>query len=458
MDKTICPTCKIDTVLHSGTVRLSNKLYNKGLAKLTNGDLTQGIEILNRSVSVNKNNIPARNLLGLALFEIGHIGEALKHWVISQSLQKEDNPAIDYLEEARKNSRALEALSDAVTKYNQALVYLKQKSDDLAIIQLKRAVEINPRFVDALNLLALCYLIQNNREQAAAAAERVLGIDVQNTVALNYLSVVNPGRLRPETRRVGPSRPGQKAPGGKGATRYKGIAVQEKKSGTFRFDIILAFVIGAVCTFAVGYIMLMPAMARQHENQLQAYRNRLTEANEARAADAEMHGQAISEMGQQAQLQEAELEAWAARYDRQDRIIRFHQADVLFRDDQLLEAIERLDNLDLTGLPLDIVERAEDIRENAYPRLATRFVNEGLSAFTARDYYKALVDLELAHRFMAPTAPRRAEFLMALGTLYSRDEERHAEARELLEELREYFPRHMPQTRDNLLNSLTDPE
>jgi len=431
------------------------------LAKLNNGDMTQGIEFLNRSVSINKNNIPARNLLGLALFEIGYIGDALKHWVISQSLQKENNLAKDYLEEARKNSRALEALNDAAVKYNQSLVYLQQKSDDLAIIQLKRAVELNPRFVDALNLLTLCHLIQNNREKAAATAERVLDIDVQNTIALNYLSIVNPGRAKPDTRKVVLTRPGQKGHGGTKsapATRYKGITVQEKKASSFRFDIILAFVIGAVCTFAVGYIMLMPAMARQHESQLQAYSNRLNEAGAARAADAEMHEQAILEMEAQAMLKEETIQDWEARYDRQDRIIRFHQADNLFRDEQLLDAIERLDNLDMTGLPRDMQERAEEIRESAYPRLATRFVNEGLAAMTARDYYKAMVDLELAHRFMAPTAPRRAEFLMALATLYAREEERHAEARELLEELQEEHPWHRAVTRQQLFDSLTDQE
>ena len=447
-------------MLYEGTMRLSDKLYNKGLAKLTNGDLTQGISFLNRSVSVNKNNISARNLLGLALFEIGYIGDALKHWVISQSLKKEDNLASDYLEEARKNARTLEVLSDAASKYNQALVYLKQKSDDLAIIQLKRAVELNPRFIDALNLLSLCYLIQNNREKAAAAAERVLAIDVQNTIALNYLSIISPGRVRPDAQRVMP-RPGQKGKGaarGAQAPRYKGLAVQEKKARTFRFDIILAFVLSAACTFAVIYIMFYPAITRQHDSDLQVYRNRLNEAAEARASDAEMHGQAVSEMAEQAKLQEEEIEAWEARYDRADRIIRFHQADNLFRDDQFLETIERLDNLDLTDLPRDIQERAEHIREYAYPRVATLYVNEGLRAFTASDYYKALVDLEIAHRFMAPTAPRRAEFLMALGTLYYRDEERHAEARVLLEELRDNFPLHAPVTRQRMLDGLTDQE
>jgi len=434
-------------------VRLSDKLYNKGLSKLNSGDLTQGIEILNRSVSVNKNNIPARNLLGLALFEVGYVGDAFKHWVVSQSFQKEDNPATGYLEQARKNIRALEALNDATVKYNQALIYIKQKSDDLAIIQLKRAVELNPRFVSALNLLALCYLIQNSREKAAAAAERVLAVDIQNVIALNYLSIINPARTKHETRKG--------EVGNKGSTKsvsspYRGINIQEKKARNFRFDIILALVIGAVCTFAIMYIMFYPAIDRQHENQLQAYRTSLNEAENARIADAEVHIAELAEKDSHIQAQEGLLEQWEAQYERADRIIRFMQADNLFRDDQLLEAIERLDVIDMEGLPRDLVDRDIEIRENAYPRLGTQFVNEGLSAFNTGDYYKALVDLELALRFMPPTAARRAEFLLALGTLYARDEARHPEARVLLEELVAEFPNHRPQHTGSLLDSLTD--
>jgi len=450
----------VDTVLYAGTVRLSDKLYNKGLSKLNNGDLTQGIELLSRSVSVNKNNVDARNLLGLALFEIGYVGDALKHWVVSQSIKKTDNLAATYIEEARRNSRALEALNDAVAKYNQALIYIKQKNDDLAIIQLKRATELNPHFVDALNLLALCYLIQNNREKAATAAERVLAVDAQNTIALNYLSIINPGRTRPDTRKLSSvglaGRKGSVTSKDLPKTSYQAMTIQEKKARNFRFDIILALVIGAACSFAIIYILFFPAIHRQNESELRVYRDQLDAAAEAREEDARLHEEEMLFRHEQDEIRIAEIEALEARYELQDRTIRFHQVDNLFRDGQFLEAIERLDAIDMTGLPRDLADRAEFIQEDAYPRLAVYFVTEGLRAFNASDYYKALVDLELARRFMAPTAPRRAEFLFALGSLYYDDAARHEDALEVLTELRENFPNHAPIRTGNMINSLTN--
>jgi len=460
--KSLCPYCKVDAVLYSGTVRLSDKLYNKGLTKLNNADLTQGIELLNRSVSVNKNNVPARNLLGLALFEIGYVGDALKHWVVSQSLVKDNNLASYYIEEARKNGRSLEELNDAVMKYNQALTYINHKSDDLAIIQLKRAVELNPRFIDALNLLALCHLIQNDREKAAAAAERVLAIDIQNTVALNYLNIINPGRAKPESRHTGgragairkEAARGPKAP----VPIYKPVAMQEKKPRAFRFDIILALIIGAACAFAAMYVLLVPALDRQHASQLQIYQNNVTAAENARIADAEAHATAILAMEADVAAKQAIVDATEAQFDLQDRKIQFNNIENVFRDGELYDAVTRLDELDVSGFPRDLIDRAENIRDAAYPQLAVQFRTSGVNAFNANDYYLALAELERALRFMDPDDPalRTAPFLEALATIYVEDEARHAEARVLLEEMRDRFPHHRPRTRDNMFTRLTD--
>ena len=160
----LCPNCKMDSVLYAGTLRISDALYNKGLIKAKAADLSGALECLAKSIEFNKNNIQARNLLGLVQHEVGHVGDALKHWVISCSLQRDNNPAKYYIDEAQKSGRSLERLNDAVQMYNQALDDLKQNSDDMAIIKLRKSVEINPKFIDAHNLLCYCYLVQRESD------------------------------------------------------------------------------------------------------------------------------------------------------------------------------------------------------------------------------------------------------------------------------------------------------
>ena len=72
-------------------------------------------------------------------------------------MHNEKNPAAEYLNTYGENIRNSEKMEDSVSLYNEALEYVKQKNDDLAIIRLKKALDINNKFVEALNLLSLCY-------------------------------------------------------------------------------------------------------------------------------------------------------------------------------------------------------------------------------------------------------------------------------------------------------------
>ena len=106
----------------------------------------------------NKYNIDARNLLGLVYYEMGEVVDALSEWVISKSYQQDNNMAGRYLDELRQNKAQLDEINQTIKKYNQALLYCHQDSRDLAIIQLKKVLSLNPKLVRGHQLLALLYL------------------------------------------------------------------------------------------------------------------------------------------------------------------------------------------------------------------------------------------------------------------------------------------------------------
>lgn len=58
--------------------------------------------------------------------------------MISKNYQPKDNLASRYLDEVQKNQARLDSVNQTIKKYNQALLYCKQNSRDLAIIQLKK--------------------------------------------------------------------------------------------------------------------------------------------------------------------------------------------------------------------------------------------------------------------------------------------------------------------------------
>ena len=71
--ETICRNCGADVSIQKRIVRISNLLYNRGLEKASVRDLSGAQTLLRQSVRFNKENIDARNLLGLCYFETGEV-------------------------------------------------------------------------------------------------------------------------------------------------------------------------------------------------------------------------------------------------------------------------------------------------------------------------------------------------------------------------------------------------
>ena len=159
MKRQKCEKCGQDLKIYKKILHLSNYYYNVGLEKAKVRDLTGAILVLKKSLELNKKNINARNLLGLVYFESGETVSALSEWVISKHFQPDDNDADAYMESVQKNATKLETLNQTIKKYNGALQSAKTGSEDLAIIQLKKVVSLNPHFIRALQLLALLYPI-----------------------------------------------------------------------------------------------------------------------------------------------------------------------------------------------------------------------------------------------------------------------------------------------------------
>ena len=186
-----CPHCSADVKIYKKIIRASNYYYNEGLAKASVRDLSGAIYSLNKSLHFNKLNTQARNLLGLIYFEMGETVSALSEWVISRNFQSERNDAERYLDAIQKNPAKLETINQTIKKYNQALMYCRQNSQDLAVIQLKKVLSLNPNLIKGHQLLALLYIQAGKYDQAKKYLRAAGKIDSSNTLTLRYLKEVN---------------------------------------------------------------------------------------------------------------------------------------------------------------------------------------------------------------------------------------------------------------------------
>lgn len=178
-------------------IHQSNYWYNDGLSKAQIHDTSGAIASLRKSLQCNQRNVTARNLLGLVYYARGEVGEALVEWIISKNFQSHENIADYFIKKVQGNPTELEAMNNAIKKYNQCLAYCEQNGEDLALIQLKKVVQAHPTFLKAQLLLALLYIRTEQYGRARQILKKAHKLDTTNEMVLRYmheLSKINNGK------------------------------------------------------------------------------------------------------------------------------------------------------------------------------------------------------------------------------------------------------------------------
>lgn len=257
---------------------IANSYYNLGLEKAGIRDLTGAVVCLKKSVHFNKYHIDARNLLGLIYYEMGEVAQALVQWVISSNFQPAKNRATYYLEEIQGKPGRLEVTSQNVKKYNQALIHAQNGSDDLAVLQLTRVVEVNPQFVKAHLVLALLYMNREDYTKAGRSLYKVLQIDKNNPKAQWYMSIVkaNTGKADIEKKKL------------KNAFSHRqmqddDIIIPPTYKENTGWQTVLNIIAGLVLGTAAFFFLIMPANTRAlnqlHNQELLKMSEQLNQKN-----------------------------------------------------------------------------------------------------------------------------------------------------------------------------------
>ena len=259
--------------------RVSNSFYNEGLRRAQRRDLTGAVQYLKKCLNLNKYHIDARNLLGLIYYEMGEVSEALVQWVISMNLKDRDNRADFYLEQIQRKQERLEQVSQVIRRYNQALFQAKSGSDDLAVLQLTRVVEANPRFVKAHLLLALLYITHEDYTKAGKSLYKVLKIDKNNPTASWYMAIVKArtGKAEIERRKI------------KNAFSHRqmqddDVIIPPSYKENTGLQSVLNIGAGLLLGAAVIFLLVMPAKLKEvnnaHTQELLQYNEQLNQKNE----------------------------------------------------------------------------------------------------------------------------------------------------------------------------------
>ncbi|WP_349666823.1 hypothetical protein [Lacrimispora sp.] len=262
---------------------IANSYYNMGLEKAKLRDLTGSADCLKKCLHFNKYMTDARNLLGLIYYEVGEVGDALVQWVISKNLQPEDNRADYYLEVIQKKKGTMDLERRAVRRFNQALAYVKSESEDLAILQLNKAVEDKPNYVKAQLLFALLYIVREDYQKAGKAVNKVLQIDHNHPKALYYKSIMKDTGIRVKPEREPEKRKLKNVVSHRQMQDDDVIIPPSYKENT-RDQAVLNILAGLLLGAAVVFFMVMPANTKaindNHNKEMLKYSEQLSQANQ----------------------------------------------------------------------------------------------------------------------------------------------------------------------------------
>ena len=281
-EHSFCTNCGAEVGLYKKIIRTSNYFYNDGLARAKIRDMSGAIVSLRESLKFNKNNIKARNLLGLVYFEIGEVPAALSEWVISSNLKNHKNIATDYIDRVQSNAGKLEQINLSIKKYNTALESCKQDAVDMAAIQLRNIVNKNPKFVRALQLYSLILLRQGKPEEALVYLEKCREVDVCNSTTIRYIQEVNRLLKAEEDKKKKKNNKNVEEP-----SRYtdgtevviQPPSIKEHRGSNALLNIIFGMAIG----LAIGIFLILPGRIQQEradaQESIKAYGTQLDAKN-----------------------------------------------------------------------------------------------------------------------------------------------------------------------------------
>lgn len=414
-----CTACGADVGLYKKIMYVSNRFYNDGLDKANVRDLSGAIISLRQSLKFNKNNVDARNLLGLVYFETGEVVAAMSEWVISKNLRPDKNVADDYIGMLQSNATRLDSINQTIKKYNQAYTYCVQDSRDLAVIQLKKVLSLNPKFIRAHQLLALLYMDTEQWDKAERELKKCLNIDRNNTLTLRYLKEVNQ-MLQPDESVKQPAKHKQKD-----IVRYQSdneIIIQPmnvKEPGGGGVSSLVNIGIGLLIGLAVMYFLVVPARIANVNNEAQKSIAEFGEQIDAKNVDIQSLEAQIAVLKGENDGLHQELDRYVGAdgtLSTIDSLLRAASAYIETADAAAtgseLEAIAENVNIDETSDAFKALYN--NLLKTVGPGQASEYYTEGYAALRTEDYNTAIEMLSKAVFFDAANQ----EALYNLGMAY----------------------------------------
>ncbi|MDA3733853.1 tetratricopeptide repeat protein [Niameybacter massiliensis] len=410
----ICETCGENIRWVEKIYEKSELYYIKAYECAESRYLSEAVEYLEKAIYFNKYNIQAKNLLGLIYLEMGEVASALKLWILSDALCKEDNVAVEYMEKLQKEPKQLEAYKDSLMLYNRALRYVHKKDDDVAVIRLKKAINLNPSFLEARNLLAFCYLLQKQENKALAQVLYVLKKDRSNKKALSYLREIESKNVVIEDEE---SKKTISAPHINDIDISTDVMPQKfiNRGGLFS-RYAMYFVFGAVCMFGIGIGLIVPSKTASLEKKVYDMTSENTSLKVEFDTFVEEATQKALALESNNQKLAEENELLKQQHNKVSQENKLAKAKAYKEEGKWIESAEILNNIAAQDLSEENQKVYQSLKETVYPKAGDRLYDLGNNLFKQGNNVEAMLNFEKVLIF-APGIRTAAQALYNMGQI-----------------------------------------
>ncbi len=385
-----CLKCGADVSVYKVVVKASNTYYNQGLEKAKVRDLSGAAESLRTSLSINKKNIKARNLLGLVYFEMGEVVMALSEWVVSKNLKPERNVAEVYIKKVQDNPNKLDMMNQAIRRFNISLKYAKEGAADMATIQLKKVVTMNPKLIKAGLLLGLLLWKDGQPERAKKCFQRVLKTDRNNTLALRYISEIDgsTGDEDKDTEVIFKRK--KKAVDIENVSGHDVIippnSYKEPSNGIFT---VLSILLGVVIGAALVWYLIVPSKISSVNYENRQIVLDYSEQLAANSVDMANLKSQIETLTTERDNLSRELSGYTGESGESNMYSLLIDAAEAYVNYNFAEALVLLQKIDVALLPTQTAKNVYNTMLEASSGGADRFYSQGTKAFLEKDYISA---------------------------------------------------------------------
>lgn len=313
---------------------------------------------------------------------------------------------IDLDKLSASNPNMPDNIRNSIMLYNKALDDFRTKSEDMAIIQLKKAISLNPDFHEAKNLLGILYMYVGENDKAAQAFQKVIDAEKNSIIALKYLKEIDSSyeptvkkrekdkkRKDKRSRNTGPNQPLERIESKTKASFSikKLVRIWEyKPMDTAR--LLMGFIFGVVLVFLLSYKYYFKEEDNEPLNQLKAENKVVIEQRD----EIQREYDALNEKYQGLNSKFQEVKEQVDYYLNTSKLMEIEKLASESKYREAADAMLLLKNTNFTGVEK---EKFDKMAQDIMPKAAQNEYNEGRNLYNNRNYREAVDRFERSRSY-----------------------------------------------------------